>query len=93
MGQFRYFMCEPGTIRPDELPERWGLLYAHEKRVTIEYGKDPRTWGGDDDFAFAEYDHRAERGMLLSALIRLGINHGFPEIHRSIHRAFLEKSA
>lgn len=26
MGQARYYICEPGIITEDDLPERWGLL-------------------------------------------------------------------
>ena len=28
VGRFRYYLCPEGLIAPDELPERWGLLYA-----------------------------------------------------------------
>lgn len=28
MGKFRYYICEPGIITEDDLPERWGLLYV-----------------------------------------------------------------
>jgi len=29
MGVMRWYMCEPELIKPDELPENWGLVYAH----------------------------------------------------------------
>lgn len=35
-GHTRYYMCPPGLIRPDELPENWGLLYCHENKITVE---------------------------------------------------------
>lgn len=28
MGLYRYFMCPEGLIQPDEVPERWGLLWV-----------------------------------------------------------------
>jgi len=28
MGDWRYFLCPEGVIQPDELPEKWGLLYV-----------------------------------------------------------------
>ena len=31
MGEKRYFMTEPGLVRPEELPIGWGLLEVHEK--------------------------------------------------------------
>jgi len=35
MGTYRYFLCQPGLIKPDELPERWGLLETNGKRVKV----------------------------------------------------------
>lgn len=31
IGLYRYYMCPEGLIRPDELPERWGLLYVNSR--------------------------------------------------------------
>lgn len=28
MGQARYYICEPGIIMENDLPERWGLLHV-----------------------------------------------------------------
>jgi hypothetical protein len=28
LGHFRFFICPQGLISPDELPPKWGLLYA-----------------------------------------------------------------
>lgn len=36
VGYYRYYMCPPDLIKPDELPQYWGLLYCHEKRITVE---------------------------------------------------------
>lgn len=33
MGNYRLFLCPEGLIKPDELPEGWGLLYCKGKRV------------------------------------------------------------
>jgi len=33
LGNWRYYMTEPGMIEPGELPEGWGLLEAHPKVV------------------------------------------------------------
>lgn len=35
MGNYRFFMCVPGLIQADELPEGWGLLYCHERTTEI----------------------------------------------------------
>lgn len=34
MGRLRYYLCPVGLIAPDEVPEKWGLLYTDEKRIT-----------------------------------------------------------
>ncbi len=35
MGQMRFYMAPPGLLRPDELPEGWGLLEVHGRRVRV----------------------------------------------------------
>lgn len=32
-GNLRWFLCPEGVIRPDELPDGWGLLYWNGKKV------------------------------------------------------------
>jgi hypothetical protein len=34
MGRLRYYLCPVGMIHPDEVPEKWGLLYTDEKRIS-----------------------------------------------------------
>ena len=31
MGDWRYFLCPEGIIQPEELPEKWGLLYVTKR--------------------------------------------------------------
>lgn len=31
MGIYRYYMCPEGLIQPDEIPEKWGLLWVTTK--------------------------------------------------------------
>lgn len=39
MGLYRYFMCPDGLIQPDEVPERWGLLWVSAGgRITAKRG-------------------------------------------------------
>jgi len=33
MGQHRYYAVPAGLVKPEELPEGWGLLYVYEKTV------------------------------------------------------------
>lgn len=34
IGNWRFYMCPTDIIKPDELPEKWGLIYVDEKRRT-----------------------------------------------------------
>lgn len=38
MGDWRFFMCEPGIITPDDLPHGWGLLHVKNGRVYKVHG-------------------------------------------------------
>ena len=62
MGDFRYYLCEEGLIKPSDIQEGWGLLYVNEKPdITIVKESD---W-------FSESNIRAERTMLLSIIRRM----------------------
>lgn len=32
-GTFRWYLCPEGIIKPEELPEKWGLLYWNGKKI------------------------------------------------------------
>jgi len=36
LGEYRYYMAEPGIIPLEEIPKNWGLLEIHEKRITVK---------------------------------------------------------
>lgn len=40
IGKYRYFACPTGLIKPEELPEKWGLIYVEpgNKRATMPVG-------------------------------------------------------
>lgn len=59
MGQCRYYICEPGIITEDDLPERWGLLYVlpgGRVRIVRYSGR------------FPEVNYAAERSLLTACL-------------------------
>lgn len=33
MGKYRYYICPTGLIKPEELPEKWGLIYVSTKGI------------------------------------------------------------
>ncbi len=61
MGLHRYYLCLAGLISADELPDRWGLLYAQGKRVHVMRQS-----------AWQPKSAEAETGVLLSAFRRFG---------------------
>ena len=40
MGQIRWFLCPEGLIMPEELPDKWGLLWVLNSGV-VKIKKDP----------------------------------------------------
>jgi len=74
MGSFRYFLCPRGIIKPEDLPEKWGLLWVNEKsQVRQKVGPKGNIWSSTnmEDFRFPERNEQAERNMMYSALRRL----------------------
>lgn len=62
MGNFRYYACPLGVIRPEEVPEHWGLLYV-EKNVKIK-----------KEVERFEPNKYTEISLLVSAMKRLEIS-------------------
>ena len=60
VGNYRYYLCPEGIIRPDELPEGWGLLYWNGKKVE-KIVPAPKCW---------ETDHKYDMFVLCSILAR-----------------------
>jgi len=36
MAQRRYYLCPAGILNPDDLPPKWGLLWATKNAVTVQ---------------------------------------------------------
>jgi len=76
VGVYRFYLCPKGMIVPDELPPKWGLLYADSSRVSSVVCPKGNAWPGArsfdewDNFQH-EIDQRAERGILFSIARRL----------------------
>lgn len=48
IGNYRYYACPEGLIKPEEIPEKWGLIYVPEKKnkrasMPVGYGGYIRT--------------------------------------------------
>lgn len=85
MGDWRFYMCPEGVIRPDDLPNGWGLLYATEKQVKKVFGYPTSAqWWTQKPFNGCK---RSENMMLVSALRRLSIRGYLPEIYDGLPEA------
>lgn len=73
VGNYRLFLAEPGIILPDALPKGWGLLEIAGRKIRRRVFP-VRFWGEGCEFRqVANAD--GERGLLSSALMRLGNQH------------------
>lgn len=43
MGHFRFYCCPAGVIKPEDLPEGWGLLEYHQKSDSIKCKSGPKS--------------------------------------------------
>lgn len=79
MGDWRFFMCPTGLIKPEELPKGWGLLWVEGGRVKKVAGI-PTNAELYSKRPF-EGDKRSEQDMLVSALRRMVIRGHFDSIY------------
>ena len=82
MGDWRFMMCPPGMIAADEIPDGWGLLYAHPRKVEKVCGVPTNTqWWSGKPF---EANKRRETQLMYSALRRLSIRGHFESIYQPL---------
>ena len=79
MGDWRFYLCWPETIKVDDLPKGWGLLWATPKTIKRIHGAPSNGgWWREKPFAPCK---RSETMMLVSALRRLEIRGRLHEIY------------
>lgn len=72
VGDFRYFICEKGLIKIEDLPQKWGLIYVSPKgKCRLIYGNKGNQYR--DIFRF-EKDIEAEYSLLFSMARRAVFN-------------------
>ncbi len=82
MGDWRFFLAEPGIIQICDLPEGWGLLHAINGQVVSVYGwKGNTMWLSRERKPFRA-DKQAECDFMYSALRRLDIRGYFDEVYQ-----------
>jgi len=74
LGRYRYYLCPKGILRAEEMPEKWGLLWAYPKQVRkikeSEYFEDTEWQCGQKN----------EINMLISVIRRAHLRGLLPEI-------------
>lgn len=74
LGAFRYFLVPAGLVRPDEIPARWGLIYAYEgerARGVVHPLRLPRSQREAFEWGLGERNTDGEHRILLAALRRV----------------------
>lgn len=68
MGDWRYFLCAPGVIEREDLPEGWGLLWATPRSIEERFGVPGNCGWHNSPFQGCRTN---ENLLLVSALRRL----------------------
>lgn len=78
VGNYRFYLCPKGLIRPEELPARWGLLYSDGGRIQGVKLPPGNVWPNPQTTSHADwqqFQHESnlakERAMLFSIARRL----------------------
>lgn len=73
VGTYRFYLCPPGIIDVNDLPNGWGLLYAEPRKISRIAGPQGNSWGyGQNRDWIQPRNTDAEIAMLVSALRRTG---------------------
>jgi hypothetical protein len=74
MGNFRFYMCPSGVIKPEDLPEKWGLIWVSERGKPRQIiGPRGSTWSyGGSSFSFKKNLYE-EYCIMYSALRRVSL--------------------
>lgn len=82
VGAFRFYLCPKDLIKPEELPDKWGLIYVNEKgNARKKIGPKGNTWSMGSKFAFKKRNRSGEKSLMYSALRRLHLQGVMPLIY------------
>lgn len=81
MGTQRFYCCPTGLLKPNDLPEGWGLIYVNEKLKTkcVHQPYKGNISKRNDGF---DKNIKAEHGLMYSALRRLHLRGHMDEIYK-----------
>ena len=84
MGKYRFYCCQSGLLKVEDLPPGWGLVYVNErKRATCVYNPYNERGGNIWQDGFA-YNIKAEKMLMYSALRRLHLRRRIDEIYTMV---------
>lgn len=78
MGTYRLYMCPPGIINQNDLPDKWGLLYCHPKKIQRIVAPKGSSFYGFPSF---QHNQNAETILLTSALRRVHLRGDLEKIY------------
>lgn len=78
MGTYRFYMCPPGVIKEIDLPDKWGLLYCHAKKIKRVIGPKGNSFYGFPSFS---QNQKAETIIMCSALRRIHLRGDLHKIY------------
>ena len=70
MGIVRFYMCKEGLIKPDEVPEKWGLLWV-TKKGKVKRAKCFKGKNVGMGYRHTEFNYNDEITMLCSCIRRM----------------------
>lgn len=80
MGDYRFYMCPTGLIKPEELPKKWGLVYVNEngkaRQIVGGNGNMHHKW---EEWRF-EKNSNAEYRLMYSLLRRVHLNKNLEQV-------------
>lgn len=91
MGDWRFYLSPPGIVKPEYLPQGWGLLWAHPKKIERVHGGPFGNTCYYRDRPF-QANRNAEIRLLVSAMRRLQLHHGTPEFDALVHATYESKN-
>lgn len=92
MGKWRFYLCPEGLISPDEVPEKWGLVYVTKRGGTVcvkGHAGITNMRLRKDDLLANEFEHDKEREMflLVKLMSRIGDVEALNQKLRALYRS------
>lgn len=82
VGTYRFYLCPEEVILPDDLPEKWGLVWVNSKGKPWQVvGPQGNIWSNSGKDFVHERNVQAEWGLMASALRRLHSKGVLPMIY------------